>query len=47
MKDALDVPGRQIMLVDTCHAASSSGLKKRSVTNDQLAKILIDETTRD
>ena len=45
LKDALDVPGRKIMLVDTCHAAGVSGAKKRALNGDELARLLIDETT--
>ena len=45
IKDALDVPGRKIMLVDTCHAAASSGIKRRSLNNDDLVKQIGDETT--
>lgn len=45
IKDALDVPGRKIMLVDTCHAAASSGIKRRAVNSDELTKLLMDETT--
>ena len=45
LKDALDVPGRKIMLVDTCHAAGVSGAKKRGLNGDELARLLIDETT--
>lgn len=45
LKEGINVPGRRIMLVDTCHAAGASGFKKRAINQDSLIKELRDEST--
>ncbi|MFP4579640.1 MAG: caspase family protein [Candidatus Sumerlaeia bacterium] len=47
IRQALDVPGRKMMLVDTCHAAaaSGSGSSQQNINPDELFKILQDDST--
>jgi WD40 repeat protein len=45
IRQALDVPGSKIMLVDTCHAAAASGSSQTEINNDELFKILQDDST--